>query len=139
MTPEELAALHAKAFPDDRAWSAREFEELLAADHTLLFSCEVGFALIRIVAAEAELLTIGVDPQSRRRGIADELMNKWMAEVKADIAFLEVSEDNAAACALYTKHGFTKYGRRKDYYRRSDGSKADALLMKATLPPRHFG
>ncbi|MFX3789309.1 ribosomal-protein-alanine N-acetyltransferase, partial [Streptococcus suis] len=40
--------------------------------------------------------------------------------------FLEVSESNSAAQALYTRQHFTKIGKRKDYYRHPV---EDAVLM----------
>jgi ribosomal-protein-alanine N-acetyltransferase len=43
--------------------------------------------------------------------------------------FLEVSDRNAAARALYAAAGFAKAGRRKRYY--ADG--ADALVLRADL------
>ena len=135
MTPEAMARLHAAAFAPERGWSAREFEALCASPHVRTYSVAHGFALLRVVADEAELLTLGVAPDQRRRGIADALMRQWIRDCGARRAFLEVAEDNVAAQALYARHGFTVAGRRKAYYSRPGAPSADALLMHAPLGP----
>lgn len=43
---------------------------------------------------------------------------------------LEVRPSNAAAIALYEKHGFAQVGRRKDYY---TDPREDALLLTRTF------
>jgi len=45
---------------------------------------------------------------------------------------LEVAVDNAAAIALYEAAGFTVKGRRRRYYRRTDGN-VDAIIMRRAL------
>ena len=47
--------------------------------------------------------------------------------------FLEVDKDNAPALALYGRLGFVKVGERPGYYRRSDGMRAPALIMRKAL------
>ncbi|WP_299622045.1 ribosomal protein S18-alanine N-acetyltransferase [uncultured Tateyamaria sp.] len=134
MTPEALAELHRAAFTVERPWSADEFRDLLEARHTHLTCAMHGFALWRSVAGEAELLTLTVDPQHQGRGLGTRLMQRWMAQAArgADSAFLEVAQDNLAACALYARCGFATVARRPKYYARHDGA-ADALVMRAPL------
>lgn len=139
MTPAVLADLHAKAFSPERGWTAEEFGSLLASPHTYLFTKNHGFALVRAIAGEAELLTLAVDPAHQQNGIANGLMLEWMRAVPAKTAFLEVAADNMAAQALYTKHGFAKSGLRKAYYRRPNGPTVDAVLMQAALTCRQTG
>ncbi|WP_298970306.1 GNAT family N-acetyltransferase [uncultured Roseobacter sp.] len=136
MTPQQLAALHHAAFVLERPWSAQEFEDLLSNPHVMLFAKPGGFALIRSVAGEIELLTLAVGPAHRRAGVADQLMRDWMDATMGETAFLEVAADNTAARQLYTKHGFAETGRRKRYYKRPNGPAVDAVLMTKALTRR---
>ena len=133
MTPQQMAQLHQAAFSAERGWQADEFRQLLASEYVRFFGREGGFALVRTVAREAELLTLAVAPGSQRQGIANALMTEWMSQVRAESAFLEVASDNQAALSLYRKHGFAPVGRRMAYYRRPDGPAVDAVLMQASL------
>lgn len=90
-----------------------------------------GFALLRIVADEAELLTVAVAPARRRGGIAGALLTEGLREAAARGAarvFLEVGTRNAAARALYDKHGFVKLSERRGYY---GGASPDTALILA--------
>ena len=79
-----------------------------------------GFILYRAIAGEAEILTLAVAPDARRRGVARALVETAMAAAAAagtTSAFLEVAESNAAAIALYQSAGFAEVGRRPGYLR----------------------
>lgn len=131
MTAAELARVHAAAFTVPRPWTAAEFATLLAAQGTLLISAEAGFALARVIADEAEILTIAVAPPLRRQGLASRLLAGVLAEAAArgaTTAFLEVAADNAAARALYRSAGFAEAGRRAGYY-----GAGDALILRKPL------
>lgn len=88
----------------------------------------VGFALVRNVMDEAELLLLAVDPAYRRRGIAGSLLRAVIAEAQmsgiADM-HLEVRANNDAV-RLYAAHGFIKVGERRGYYRGRAGQTFDA-------------
>jgi ribosomal-protein-alanine N-acetyltransferase len=132
MTPEALAQLHRAAFTRERPWQAAEFAELLKSPFTALLSAPHGFALIRTIAGESELLTLAVDPSQQRRGIARALLRDWLdglAASGASRAFLEVAADNDPALALYRALGFEICGIRRGYYQRAQAPAADALLM----------
>ena len=136
MTPAEMAALHARAFDWPRPWRSAEFADLLS--HSGCFACGDfrAFALVRVTLDEAELLTIATDPDLRRQGRARALMTAWHEEARkrgATQAFLEVAADNQAAIALYQGHGYVKSGVRRGYYRKQDGSLADAIVMTCAL------
>ncbi|MEM9576483.1 MAG: GNAT family N-acetyltransferase [Pseudomonadota bacterium] len=133
MTPRQLADLHARAFAPERGWTEDEFISLCSAAHVQLYTVGHGFALVRSVADEAELLTLAVDPDQRRQGVARALMRHWMSDSAAATAFLEVAADNTAAIALYTNFGFESTGRRKAYYARMNAARVDALLMQTAL------
>lgn len=131
-----LAQLHASAFPLAEAWSADAIAVMLRLPGTfaLLVHDEgepAGFALARATADEAELLTIAVRPEARRRGHARMLLRGLAMEAAARGAaalFLEVSEANEAGRALYAALGAEQVGRRARYY--ADGSAAIVMRME---------
>lgn len=132
--PVDLASIHAEAF--DAPWDAAAFSDLLAQTGVIACAETDGFILIRVVADEAEILTLAVRPAARRRGMAARLTARAVAAAEANGAtrlFLEVAEDNAAARALYGSLGFRAAGRRRGYYARKDGPAADALMLLLNL------
>ena len=138
MTPDRLAALHARCFTRPRPWTVAEFANLLASPHAFLLTRPDGFLLGRLVVDEAEVLTLAVAPQSRRQGTARDLMDDFAATSRdrgATRAFLEVAGDNAPAQALYHGTGWRESGRRRRYY----GPDLDAIVMALTLEPVQQG
>lgn len=137
MTPDALAALHARAFTTPRSWSAKEFAGWLADPLAfLLVEGDAGFLLGRAVAGEAELLTVAVAPEARGRGLGQRLVSRFLYQARlrgAEVAFLEVAEDNAPARRVYSRAGFTQTGRRRGYYRTPEGRPVDALVMQRVL------
>ncbi|MCU0815994.1 MAG: ribosomal protein S18-alanine N-acetyltransferase [Cypionkella sp.] len=133
---EDLARLHAASFTTPRPWSAAEIAALLDSPHVFLLAEEEAFLMGRVIADEAELLTLAVDPPARRRGLGRALLAQFLDEARkrgATRAFLEVAADNGPACALYQAAGFAQDGRRRDYYHRPDGGTVDALLLSRAL------
>lgn len=148
-----LAALHATCFED--AWSTQSMIEVMASPGVRAWLAIVGaprsvaptgvlpagFAIARVAADEAELLSIGVLDRFRRKGIATELLAhviEYVASRGAKKLFLEVAEDNVAAQALYVAHGFTRVGRRPDYYRARDGAATAALTLRRHIVPTRW-
>jgi ribosomal-protein-alanine N-acetyltransferase len=132
MTAEQMAAIHAACFTMPRPWSAQEIAGLLDSAFSFAISTERGFLLGRVVAGEAELLTLAVDPAARRQGIGAALMQDFLAESLrrgAESVFLEVAATNAAALQLYARAGFSETARRKGYYHAADGQAVDAVIM----------
>ena len=133
--PEALAALHATSF--DRGWTAATLADLLEQPGVAAITEADGFILFRVVADEAEILTLAVRPQARGRGQGGDLTRKAAMAAAAAGArrlFLEVAEDNAAARALYHRVGFEPVGRRPRYYVRPGAAPVDALLLSLNLP-----
>lgn len=90
-----------------------------------------GFALLRVIADEAELLLIAVDPAAQHRGVGTALVDDFILLASVGGArrlHLEVRDGNSAMI-LYERAGFNLVGRRRDYYRGSDGHKRDALTL----------
>ncbi len=138
-----FAALHRECFA--RSWDEAAFAGLFDTPGTFGLiavaddSAPVGLCLYRVVADQAEILTIGVLPQARGTGAGRALI----AEAAADAAvrgaarlFLEVSVNNAAARRLYAATGFIPIGLRKNYYKEQvDGAMipVDAEILAKNL------
>lgn len=137
MTPDQLAALHARCFRSPPPWSSADFASFTADPLAfLLVEGDAAFLLGRAVAGEAELLTLAVAPESRRLGLGARLLARFLYQARlrgADQAFLEVSARNAAAIALYESQGFALSGRRRNYYATPEGGRVDALVMTRAL------
>lgn len=125
---QEMAALHAACFAPADRWTAAMLGDTLAQKGSFAVATSGGFALGRVTADEAELLTLVVEPAWRRRGVGSRLLQLFEDGARlrgADAAFLEVAEDNAPARALYARMGWTPVGRRRAYY-----GAADALVLR---------
>lgn len=138
MTPAELARIHAAAFRFPRPWSESEIADIMRQPGVILVAEPGGFAIARVVADEAEVLTIAVDPGMRKQGIGRRLMLALMAAARHHGALtlhLEVAATNDAALALYAACGFRKTGRRKGYYHQPDGARIDAIVLSGQSAP----
>lgn len=127
-----LALLHSKGMHDLRPWSDNEFDGFLAHEACFVCGDGRGFALGRVIAGEAELLTIVTDPDHRKMGLGRANLRAFHRQAQtlgAEIGFLEVMAENTAAITLYLTEGWEKAGLRKAYYHLQDGRKADALVM----------
>jgi ribosomal-protein-alanine N-acetyltransferase len=140
---DALAALHADAFAEsrDQPWNRESIGTLLAMPGAfgligLIDGAPAGLVIARVAAGEAEILTLGVVPDARRRGLARLMLDEAASHAAAEGAerlFLEVAEDNLPAQALYMHAGFAKVGRRPDYYGRAGGSRVAALVLARPL------
>ena len=131
---KRLANLHAQAF--DVPWDCEAFADLLVQMGVVALTADNGFVLLRVVADEAEILTLAVRPSARRTGLGARLTQAtadFAAQAGAQRLSLEVAEDNVAARTLYDRTGFIQTGRRKKYYENADGSRSDALLLTREL------
>jgi ribosomal-protein-alanine N-acetyltransferase len=137
MTPAALAALHGRCFTTPRPWTEPEFAGFLADPLAfVLVEGDSGFVLGRVVAGEAEVLTLAVAPEARRRGLGRKLLARFIYQARlraAETAFLEVAAGNAAARALYLTAGFAESGRRRNYYHSPDDMPDDAIVMARRL------
>ena len=134
-----FASLDKELFPYS-PWSASQYKEEFSAPtrHFVVAVDEqqsiIGYAGVFAPGeAEADVLTVGVVPAHRGKGIARQLMamiTDW-AQQKGSIAMmLEVKVDNQDAIGLYESLGYSKLNTRKDYF----GPGLDALVMRLELP-----
>lgn len=140
MAPADAAAIEGILAASSGAsqWSAAEIL-LLAQGGTRVWVAEgagqiVGASAARTVADEVEVLTLGVTPSWRRRGVGRGLMVTALSEAGqagARRVFLEVRESNRGARAFYAALGFVETGRRRAYYR---DPAEDALVLSRPVP-----
>ena len=134
-----LAQLHGEAF--HRGWGEGEFEGMLAERNTLVHRLKsggkvIGFAVSRMAADEAEILSIAVAAAHRGRGLSRDLLQTHLGHLAGHgirRVFLEVEENNQPARRLYERAGFGTVGRRERYYRQPGGEQLNALLMRRDL------
>jgi len=125
----DLENLHKLCFPN-KPWSATDFADLKKSGCDIIAS-QNGFIVWRVVADEAEIITVGVHPNARRIGIASAMLVLAENDAKkrgAKKIFLEVAENNTPARVMYKNNGYTQIGVRPKYY---DG--IDAILMEKIL------
>ena len=94
------------------------------SENSSLQNTIVGFAGIKIILDEAELMNIVVNKASRHSGIGTLLLNKLLEickEKNLDSIFLEVNEKNLNAQKLYKNFGFETISIRKNYYNSDNG------------------
>jgi len=138
---EALYTLHAKSFW--HGWDREAFQSFLQDPQVAGFIARpvgqpkklAGFILARLIADEAEILSIAVDPDHRKSGTGRALMDallRYLHKERAEMLFLEVDELNSAARALYKRFGFIETGRRPGYYQSQTG-RSDALILQRKL------
>ena len=129
----EIAALEKICFSDP--WSEASISSELRNPLSLwLVALDddrvVGYVGSQSVLDGADMMNIAIDPAYRRRGVAQELVERLEMALKEKGVIclaLEVRASNAAAIALYEKLSFSVIGRRPNYYRHP---KEDALIMR---------
>jgi len=141
---DALAELHSESFR--RGWSGAEFEALLAQPGVFALLAQyrgplgakrpAGFALFRLVGDEAEVLSIAVSREFRRRGVARLLLEEALRHLYREGArsiHLEVEDANLAAVNLYRSMEFSQSGERPGYYRQGRPVPGGALVMRRQL------
>lgn len=130
---DRIAELENVLFADS-PWPWKEFEhELHENPFAILLVDEeegrlVGYLDYWILYEQAQVATIGVDPEYQNRGIGSALLSyaeKDAADQGCETFSLEVRVSNAPARHLYEKHGFIQVNIRKGYYENGE----DAYLM----------
>ncbi len=114
----KLAEIHGDSF--HRGWGEGEFESMLTERNTLVHRLRlgrkiIGFAVSRMAADEAEILSIAVAANQRGRGLSRDLLLTHLGHLAGrgvHKVFLEVEENNQPARRLYEWAGFAVAGRR---------------------------
>ena len=91
----------------------------------------LGFAGIKIILDEADIMNIVVKKAYRNKKIGSLLLDslvKLSKKLSIKSITLEVNEKNLVAFHLYEKFGFKKVGIRKNYY-----NNENAIIMTKTL------
>lgn len=134
-----LVALERAAFSDP--WTASQLTDALGDEAAIALVLEerpgdvIGSVLARVVADEAEVLTIAVAPSHRRQGMGRRLLDAAIAAAAARGAatvWLEVRTSNRAARGMYEAAGFVAAGLRRGYYRRPP---EDAVVLCHRVVP----
>lgn len=133
-----FASLDKELFPYS-PWSASQYKEEFSSPtrHFVVAVDEqqsiIGYAgVFAPGGAEADVLTVGVVPDHRGKGIARHLMamlTDWAKQQGSTAMMLEVKVDNAEAIGLYVSLGYSKINTRMDYF----GPGLDALVMRLEL------
>lgn len=101
------------------AWSRESFEYGFETEGYIFLCAEENGEITGYIAAshfiDANIDSIAVKKEARRKGLAERLIKEAFKDIKADI-FLEVRVSNLPARSLYKKLGFKEYRIRKDYY-----------------------
>ena len=122
----------------DNFWSYDVLEEELECDNSYVIVAKVdentivGFAGLKVILDEADIMNIVVKKDFRHNGIGSVLLKNLInhsKDLNLKTITLEVNENNLSAIRLYDKFSFDKLGIRKNYY---DG-KSDAIIMSKKL------
>lgn len=124
---EAVLALEVASFAEP--WPEEMFVDELSRDTRRYLVLEdddgriVGYGGLLLAADDAHVMTLAIDPGSRRRGFGGRLLLAMVDTAMAAGArhlTLEVRESNRAARELYAAFGFEEVGLRPRYYRSED-------------------
>jgi ribosomal-protein-alanine N-acetyltransferase len=131
----------AAALPTAPHWERAVYEAAIAdGARRVALIAEVGgllagFAVVGMVAPEAELESIAVAAGMQRSGVGAALVARLKAELRmvgVESLDLEVRESNGPAAEFYRRAGFREVGRRRAYYCEPV---EDAVLLRLTFEP----
>lgn len=123
----------------DNFWNYNIFKQELECTNSYFFIVQnknleiLGFAGIKIIEDEADIMNIVVKKNYRNKGIGSFLLNNLISfskKLNINIITLEVNEKNLSAIHLYKKFKFDKLGIRKKYYNGVDNGIIMSKKMK---------
>lgn len=139
MTIEDLKSIKNILASDfDNFWSFDVLEDELECDNSYVIVAKntdntiVGFAGLKTILDEADIMNIVVKKDFRHNGIGSILLENlinYSKNTNMKTITLEVNENNLSAIRLYDKFSFDKLGIRKKYY----NGESDAIIMSKQL------
>lgn len=122
----------------DDFWNYNVLKEELQSDNSKYIVAKnsitgkiLGFAGIKIILDDAEIMNIVTRKDFRNLGIGSKLLSYLIdicTSLNLNSIFLEVHENNQIAQNLYNKYGFKNIYVRKNYYNNNAG-----IIMKKVL------
>ena len=137
MTLDDLESIKDILASDfDKFWNYNVFKSELQNENSKYLVAKlnteiIGFAGIKIILDEADVMNIVIKKIYRNQGVGTLLLNEIILlckKLNLNSISLEVNEINSSAIHLYENFGFKKVGDRKKYYNGSN-----AILMKKKL------
>ena len=139
MSIEDLKSIKSILYSNfDKFWSYDVLEDELECDNSYVIVAKnseniiVGFAGLKVILDEANIMNIVVKKDFRHNGIVsillDDLIN-YSKKLNLKTITLEVNENNLSAIRLYDKFSFDRLGIRKKYY----NGESDAIIMSKHL------
>lgn len=135
---DEVLAIEAVSFPNP--WSRSLFESELKNPISNSYALKLradnkerigAYIVFWMLHGEAHVLNIATAPDLRRTGLARELLEFSIAQMRQSLVFevfLEARKSNIAALSLYKDMGFRESYVRKKYYQNED-----AIVMTLEL------
>lgn len=133
---EELSALDKLCVGSD-GWSESAFRSETVKPNGIVLYIEEDCRVVALLSGytavgEADITSVAVSPEYRRRGLAGCLIEAFESLLPEDTEsiFLEVRESNSEALSLYGKRGFERLSVRKDFYA---DPRENAVVMQKKL------
>ena len=133
-----LVDLEALTFPED-PWSPFMLADELSSPASRYWiamdeaGVPIGYGGVKVGGDQADVMTIGVAPRARGRGVGRAILDallEWARQAGAVEIFLDVRPSNEGAIGLYESRGFVEIGRRPRYFR---NPVEEAVEMRAPL------
>mgnify|MGYP004633335397 CR=1 FL=1 len=139
MSIEDLKSITGILYSNfDNFWSYDVLEDELESDNSYVIVAKnseniiVGFAGLKVILDEANIMNIVVKKDFRHHGIGSILLENlinYSKSINLKTITLEVNENNLSAIRLYDKFSFDRLGIRKKYY----NGESDAIIMSKHL------
>lgn len=118
-----VARLHRRCFPTSLAYRPSTLFALFAWPRAQFLVARAGSELVGCVVGDVQggqsrIITICVDPERRRRGIASGLLAEIEALLTTGNVILMVESGNTGAQTLYRRCGYLPVGESHNYYGR---------------------